>query len=101
LGWRPTTPEREDDDEIPELKELDLTQEWSEPEYLMPGMQSVFGRVIEWLGVIPSIGRGPRGDMEAGEIQLVPSTSQIVDECTTQYSLSICLREIHRRFFFS
>jgi hypothetical protein len=59
LGWRPTTPEEEEDSDEPEYYEVDLTQEWN---------------TIEPSGIVPSMGK-TRGE-GVGEVLAIPSTSQ-------------------------
>jgi hypothetical protein len=59
LGWRPTTPQEEEQEEEPEYHEVDLTQEWN---------------TIEPSGIVPSMGRA-RGE-GVGKVPTVPNTSQ-------------------------
>jgi hypothetical protein len=59
LGWRPTTPEEEEEEDKPEYHEVDLMQEWN---------------MIGLSGIVPSMGRA-RGE-GVGEVPAVPSTSQ-------------------------
>jgi hypothetical protein len=80
MGWRPTTPEEEEGSDVPQYHEVDLTQEWSEPEVPMGSIRNVLSKSMESIGIVPTMGnirskRSMKGE-RAGEVSAVPSTSQ-------------------------
>jgi hypothetical protein len=74
LGWRPRTPEEEEDSDEPEYQEVDLTQEWSGLEQPLGRIRNILSKTIELIGVVPTMGK-TRGE-RMGEVLAVLSTSQ-------------------------
>jgi hypothetical protein len=47
LGWRPTASEEENEQDGPKCQEVDLTQEWSEPELAISSIRSMLSKAME------------------------------------------------------